>query len=70
MTGEEIQVAKQSMEQYILFMQTSGLKTQVKDFYCGAAAGINDLLCRLGYGHEVAELAEALEKNVDPMMEP
>ena len=63
MTREEIQTAKQSMEQYVLFMQTPGQTKQLKAFYRGAASAINDLLCRLGYGDEVCKLAECLQED-------
>lgn len=57
MTREEIQTAKQSMEQYVLFMQAPGQTKQL------AASAINDLLCRLGHGDEVCELAECIQKD-------
>lgn len=63
MTREEIQTAKQSMEQYVLFMQAPGQTKQLKEFYQGAASAINDLLCRLGHGDEVCELAECIQKD-------
>lgn len=63
MTKEEILIAKQSMELYAIFMETPGQTQQIKTFYQGAATGINDLLCRLGHGDEVCELAERLQKD-------
>ena len=63
MTKEEILIAKQSMEMYAIFMKIPGQTQQINAFYQGAASAINDLLCRLGHGDEVRELAERLQKD-------
>lgn len=48
---------------YAIFMKIPGQTQQINAFYQGAASAINDLLCRLGHGDEVRELAERLQKD-------
>lgn len=62
MTDEEIRVARSSMQTYILFTRAQGVTPKRRAWFGGAAAAINDLLCRLGKGEAVADLAEELEE--------
>ena len=48
------------MEVYIAFATLQKQRQDLKDFYNGAAAAINDLLCRLGHGDNVCDLVEQL----------
>lgn len=63
MTTEEIEIARQKMESYVLFAENKGVREELKTFYRGAAAAINDLLCSLGYGDEVSYLIERMQKD-------
>lgn len=60
MTDEEIRIARSSMTTYTLLAGAASLTPKQRTWYQGAAAAVNDLMCRLGAGEAVADLADKL----------
>lgn len=59
MTDKEINIARDKMQTYVSFA-TYQPRIQKAQFFEGAAAAINDLLCDLGHGDAVEDLIEIL----------
>lgn len=49
------------METYLNFASQTSLDDKTSAFYRGAAAAVNDLLCQIGYGEMVEDLAAHLQ---------
>ena len=60
MTTKEIEIARSNMETYLNFANSPSVGEKQQEFYRGAAAAINDLLCRIGQGDAVSDLANRL----------
>lgn len=63
MTDEQFEIARQRMESYVLFSENKGVGREYRIFYRGAAAAINDLICKFGRGDEVTYLIDRLSEN-------
>ena len=60
--AERIQKEGRScMETYLNFASQPSLDDKTSAFYRGAAAAVNDLLCQIGYGETVEDLAAHLQ---------
>ena len=59
MTENEISIARDKMQAYVGFALHPSCSKK-KEFYTGAAAAINDLLCTLGHGAKVLDLMQML----------
>lgn len=67
MTDKEITTARDKMQTYVGFANHPATDRVRKQYYKGAAAAINDLLCSLGHGDAVADLIDALNDGTWPI---
>ena len=69
MTEKEIKIVRNCMETHLNFASQAALSDKQREFYRGAAAAINDLLCHLGCGNAVMNLALRLQTGDDQIEE-